>query len=161
MGNLTAVGLALDLVGAIILLGPEYSPIERVLKRIDPLYRSVSFGMRTFYDEAWEVQDDGSLRTTGKMSASRWEFIVSRWFLNRRIKEEIDRKDTMNLSGVAIERNGQPLYHTDVENYIGEEILGTRDVERWLEESQQRRMYRLGGGMLVLGFGMQLLAQFL
>jgi hypothetical protein len=162
MGTLTSIGLAFDLVGAVILLGPEYGPVEKLLKKIDPLYRSIIYGINTLYAEAVEENEDGNRATTGKMAARRWEFTIARWFLNRRIEERIRKDDMMNLSGVAVEKNGERLHHTDVDHPDKKrDILGTRDISQWIEESQERRMYRLGGSLLVLGFGLQLLAQLL
>jgi hypothetical protein len=71
MGTLTSLGLAFDLVGVVILLGPEYGPVEQLLKKIDPLYRSITYGMNTLYAETVEEQEDGNLATTGKMKAKR------------------------------------------------------------------------------------------
>jgi hypothetical protein len=68
----------------------------------------------------------------------------------------------MNLSGVAVEKNGKRLHHTDVDHPDEErDVLSTRDISQWIEESQEGRMYRLCGSLLVLGFCLQLLAQLL
>jgi len=160
MVNLTAIGLAFDLVGAIILLGPEYRPVEQSVKRLDPIYRSVNYGMQTLYREG-TVVDDGTKKTEGSMSAGHWKFLAARRFLNKRIKREIDSEDEMSLGGVGIRRNGEEIKLPEMhQGTVYTDVLSTTVVRDWLEELQERRMYRIGGTLLVGGFAIQLIAQF-
>lgn len=160
MGMLTSIGLVLDIFGAIILLGPEYGPIERTIKRVDPLYQAVQYGMNALYREGTEIED-GTKKTGGEMEAGRWEFTVARWFLNRRIEGRIRRDDLINLAGVGIRKDEEEItLPEEHEGQVRTQILSTTVVRDWMEDTQERRMYRVGGLLLVFGFFLQLIAQY-
>lgn len=161
MSSLVSIGLLFDIIGAVILLGPEYRPIEKAVKRVDPLYQSVKYGMNTFYRETTEIED-GTMTSGGEMDADRWEFFVARRFLNKRIEGRISETDTVAKAGVGIRKNGEEI--TLPEEHHGTVIthrLSTSVVDDWIENSQERRMYRVGGVLLVAGFSLQLLAQYI
>jgi hypothetical protein len=63
-------------------------------------------------------------------------------------------------AGVGIRKNGEEI--TLPEEHHGTvitHILSTSVIDDWIENSQEKRMYRAGGILLVTGFSLQLLAQ--
>lgn len=161
MSSLVSIGLFFDIIGAIVLLGPEYRPIEKAVKRVDPLYRSIKYGIHTLYRETTEIED-GTMTSGGEMDAGRWEFIVARLFLNRRIEGRISKTDTLVKAGVGIRRNGEEIALPDEHHgTVRTHVLETSVVSDWIETAQERRMYRFGGVLLVTGFSLQFLAQYI
>jgi hypothetical protein len=155
---LASIGLALDILGAIVLLGPSYGFIERQFKRIDPIYRLVTHGIETLYREGTKVED-GDKKFEGQMSAGRLGFTITRWFLNRRIDGHIDRDDSLSLAGVAIIKNDEKIRLAEKhDGSIRAGTLETRVVGDWIEETEERRMYRTGGALLLFGFSLQLIS---
>ena len=96
------------------------------------------------------------------MDAGRWEFFVARLFLNKRIEGRISKTDTLAKAGVGIRKNGEEITLPDEHHGTARtHVLETRVVSDWIEAAQERRMYRVGGILLVTGFSLQLLAQYI
>lgn len=104
---------------------------------------------------------DGTVSTEGEMNAGRWEFTAARWFLNRRIEQQIEPNDTLTLAGVGIRKNGEEIHLPEEhQGTVLTQVLSTTVVDDWREDTQERRMYRFGGSLLVLGFTLQLIDQY-
>lgn len=60
LGMLTAIGLTLNFVGAIVLLGSDVERVEHVLKRIDPVHHAYKSGLIRIIDESMVegIEDD-------------------------------------------------------------------------------------------------------
>jgi hypothetical protein len=102
------------------------------------------------------------MTTEGEMSAGRLEFTVARRFLNQRIEGRISKDDSLNLAGVGIRKNGEEItLPEEHEGTVRTQVLSTSVVDDWVEGTQERRMYRVGGLLLVFGFTLQLIAQYI
>lgn len=164
MATLTAIGLGFDLVGAVLLLGPELDVVGKAVKRLDPVHLMVMSGFETLRDRASDVEEG---EYSNEVAASDWKLRPLRWFLNRRLASRIGSEDVFRLNGGWFQVNGdRTKLPSEREISTSDKSLHTQTlsvfgVKLLIIEAQELRMYLYGVGLLALGFGLQIVSQFI
>lgn len=162
VGTLTVFGLLLDLAGAVILLGPEFKPVGKYVRKLDPVYRAENYAFQYLIDQASNPEEG---EFAYDVDASQWQLQPLRWFLNRRMEGRISRSDSISLDGGWFKLNGKRtklpkerrVRTPDIS--IDVETLSASNVSYLMEEARERRIYLYGVGLLAIGFGLQLVDQ--
>ncbi|KOX94572.1 hypothetical protein AMS69_01550 [Haloarcula rubripromontorii] len=167
MGLLTILGLLLDIFGAILILGPEYRPLEKLIRSLDPMYTGVNYGLKKI-----ESREGGETQVKG------WKFYPMRWFINNFYDEKITSNDTVVFASDRIywdaeqmeywiteQPNGSanmttpsPSERDDDDDYDSQS-LKIRHVRNRYKKVERKWMYKLGLMLLISGFLLQLIDQ--
>ncbi|WP_139043144.1 hypothetical protein [Haloferax massiliensis] len=161
MSSLVPVGLALDLVGATLLLGPEVETIGKAARRFDPIHRSLVYGFEYIREE---TSEDGEY--AGSVTAGQIRLLPFMHFMNSRIDQTISRKDNISYEGNRFLVNGDRTYLPEERKVEGlnettyTKMVSVSTAHRLIFEAQRRRVYVYGVSLLAIGFGLQIVAQF-
>lgn len=154
-------GLVLNLVSAVILLGPDIHRIGSIIKRLDPVHILVRRSFEEVKEQATDYENEAY---SNQVSAGQLSVLPLRYLLNRYSTNKVSSEDYFNLNGQRFGVSGDqlevPRKHTSALNFRsieGDTVpVGLHEVEDLIEYARIRRMYVYGFGVLFLGFLIQL-----
>jgi hypothetical protein len=173
---LTPIGLGLNFIGSVVLLGSDVTTIENIIKQIDPVHYAYTIGLNKIIDQSMGGQDEDDNRAhpyDNIISANQWYLWPLRQFLNHYAEQNIPYNAAIDIRGGWFKINGNQLVFSE------KELAGMPAQERAVEmprggtsytkqitlktiygliyEARMRRIYIYGVGMLSLGFLLQLI----
>ena len=168
LGMLTPVGLILNFVGAIVLLGSDVKSIKQVLERVDPVHYAYKSGLSRIISKSMvddEKNDNRAHPYDIPVSADHWSLWPLTQFLERHAEQDIPRDAEIDIRGGWFKVNGEQLMFSE------ERLVQSNEKRRLqtdlrlslgaafdlLYEARIRRIYIYGVGLLALGFLLQLI----
>lgn len=163
---LTAIGLTLNFVGAIVLLGSDVELVERVVKRVDPIHYAYKSGLIRIVNESMvdgRENDNRAHPYDRPVSVNHWSLWPIRQFLRYQVEEDIPRDAEIDIRGGGFKVNGEELMFP--EERIVQSDRGKLHTKRLtlnssfalITEARVRRIYLYGVCLLALGFLFQLI----
>lgn len=165
---LSPIGLTLNFVGAIVLLGSDVKVIEKVVKNLDPVHYAYTSGYDYIIEESKDeelMEYNRALPFDGPIPGNHWKVWPLKRFLERYAVQDIPHDAEIDIRGGWFEIDGEQLTFPE-DRYVQlseEERLHTGDtlslnaVNGLLYEARIRRIYIYGVGLLALGFLLQLI----
>lgn len=166
LGMLTAIGLTLNFVGAIVLLGSDVERVEHVLKRIDPVHHAYKSGLIRIIDESMVegIEDDNRVYPYDRpVCADHWSLWPIRQFLRYQVGQDIPRDAEIDIRGGWFKVNGEELTFPEKrtvqvsDGQLRTQKLTLSSISALLYEARVRRIYIYGVCLLALGFLLQLI----
>lgn len=166
---LTPMGLTLNFVGAIVLLGTDVKLIEHGIQRIDPVHQVYVKGLNRIINESIDeelVEDKRAHPYDGIVSGDHWSWWPLSRFLDRHIEQDIPSEDEteIDIQGGWFKIDGEKTSFPEerLVQVAENENLRTdggslEAVYGLLYEARRRRIYIYGVGMLAVGFLLQLI----
>ena len=173
---LTPIGLGLNFIGSIILLGSDVTMIENGIRRVDPVHHAYASGLSKIIDQSMGSQNEDDNRAhpyDNIISADQWHLWPLRQFLDHYAEQNIPHNAAIDIRGGWFKINGDQLVFSE------EELVGISAQKRAVEmprggtlhsdqitlntisgliyEASMRRIYIYGVGLLGFGFLLQLI----
>lgn len=165
---LTAIGLSLNFIGSIVLLGSDLKPIKQVLKRCDPVHYAYISGIKHVIEKSKDeelVDDNRAYPFDGPVYPDIWRWWPLSRFLDRHAEQDIPRYPEVDIRGGWFKINGEQLTFPE-ERIVqtGENVrlnagdtLSLNVTKGLLYEARIARIYIYGVFFLALGFLLQLI----
>lgn len=165
---LTSIGLILNFVGSIVLLGSDVKIIERMVERIDLIHYAYMNGFHRLMSESMveERENDNRVYPFDKtVSADQWSLWPIRHFLQRHSEQEIPSEAEIDIRGGWFKVNGEQLtlpeertvQLNEKERLRTNRTLSLGAVPGLIYEARMRRVYIYGVCLIALGFLCQLI----
>lgn len=165
---LSPIGLTLNFVGAVILLGSDVKVIENVLKKVDPLHYAYKKGYDYIIEESKDedlMENNRALPFEGPIPANHWKVWPLKRFLERYAVQDIPRDAEIDIQGGWFKIDGEQLTFpedryvqlSEDERLHTGDTLSLRALRGLMYEARSRRIYIYGVGLLALGFLLQLI----
>jgi len=168
---LTPIGLALNFIGSIVLLGSDVTAVENAVKRIDPVHYMYAYGLREIMRQSRgqrRKDDNRAYPYDNIISANQWRLWPLRQFLGHYAEQDIPRNAAIDIRGGWFKINGEQLTLSEEERAgmpAGERAIemprgGTLHTDKLtlnsipglIYEARMRRVYIYGVCLLALGF---------
>ena len=166
---LTPVGLFLNFIGSIILLGSDIEIIERVMKRVDPVHFVYMKELRRIIreSESEELIKEGRAHPYNQsVKAQGLIWWAVSWLLTRHVDQDIPREAQVDIQGGWFKINGEQLtfperrkIQLETGGHLNANTTASLTAVLGLfYEAFSRRVYIYGVSLLALGFLFQLVS---
>ncbi len=164
---LTAIGITLNFIGSVVLLGTEVKVIKRILRQVDPIHYIYERGLRQIVDKSTDeemIENNMAHPYNGPISVDHWSWWPLCQFLDRYVEQDIPRDAKIDIRGGWFEVNGEQLTFPEKrsiqlnekeQRHAGPK-LSLSTVFGLLYEARMKRVYIYGVSLLALGFLFQL-----
>jgi len=166
---LTPVGLFLNFIGSIVLLGSDIKLIKRLLKKIDPAHRVYKKGLDRVIKKSTNKQKVEQRKAhpyDGPIHLNHWSWVLMSWFLNRHAEQNVSRNSEIDIRGGWFKVDGEELIFSEERTIqldnkaqlTARQTMTLTAIHGLLYEARMKRIYIYGVSLLALGFLLQLIS---
>lgn len=162
-----AIGLTLNFLGAIVLLGSDVKTVENVLKKVDPVDHMYRRGLDYIIDKSMSEELLNQKRAhpyDKSIYATHWSLWPVRRFIDRHVEQDVPYAAEIDIQGGWFKVDGEKLKFLEDKTVKLDEgrrlntngILTPTAVWGLIYQARMRRIYIYGVCMLALGFLLRL-----
>lgn len=165
---LTTIGLFLNFVGSIVLLGSDVKSIKQILKRCDPVHYTYKSGINHIQDKSIDedmIKDNKAHPYEGPVDPDYWRWWPMSRFLNQHVEQNVSCQSQVDIRGGWVKIDGEKLTFPEERTIQLSEnqrlntgnTLSLSAISGLLYEARMKRIYIYGVSFLALGFLLQLI----